>query len=223
MKSTPKSQTTTADAPHEVIPAGEDRQLLSALADGEAAALQRACALWKGDAQARQTWHAYHLIGDVMRSEELSSSPARDAAFLEALRGRLAKEPVFIAPAEAGVVLVNRGAAAPRRQRWLLPLAAAAGFVAVAGVLVVVRMAGSEGQGVAPTMAAAPPSGATLVSADAQRAPTLPNAGGATVIRDPRLDEFLRAHQWARGGMAVAAPGGALRRVEAVGNPVVDR
>ena len=97
----PKSPSAAADAPPDVIPAGADRQTLSALADGEAGALSRACALWKADAEARKTWHAYHLIGDVMRSEELSSSPARDAAFLDALRGRLALEPVYIAPADA--------------------------------------------------------------------------------------------------------------------------
>ena len=34
-----------------------------------------------------------------------------------------------------------------------------------------------------------------------------------TVIRDARLDEYLRAHQSARGGIAV--PGGGLRRVDA--------
>ena len=32
------------------------------------------------DAAARRTWHAYHLIGDVLRSEDLASTPARDAA-----------------------------------------------------------------------------------------------------------------------------------------------
>jgi sigma-E factor negative regulatory protein RseA len=34
------------------------------------------------------------------------------------------------------------------------------------------------------------------------------------VIRDERLDEFLRAHQATRGGMGAALPGGAIRRVE---------
>jgi sigma-E factor negative regulatory protein RseA len=35
------------------------------------------------------------------------------------------------------------------------------------------------------------------------------------VIRDPRLDEYLRAHQAARGGVALVAPAAALRRVDA--------
>ncbi|MFA6262799.1 MAG: RseA family anti-sigma factor, partial [Bacteroidia bacterium] len=68
----------------ESTPADERRAMLSALADGEAAA-EPGCALWRDDAQARATWHAYHLIGDVMRSEDLAVRPARDAAFLAAL------------------------------------------------------------------------------------------------------------------------------------------
>jgi sigma-E factor negative regulatory protein RseA len=38
--------------------------------------------------------------------------------------------------------------------------------------------------------------------------------GAVAVIRDERLDEFLRAHQATRGGMGAALPGGAIRRVE---------
>jgi sigma-E factor negative regulatory protein RseA len=66
------------------------REQLSALADGEldAAAVGHACAGWHGDAEQRETWHAYHLIGDVMRSDDLASDTARDAAFLGALRAR---------------------------------------------------------------------------------------------------------------------------------------
>jgi sigma-E factor negative regulatory protein RseA len=50
----------------------------------------------------------------------------------------------------------------------------------------------------------------------AQAPVAAPAAGAApmVVVRDERLDEYLRAHQAARGGVAVAAPGAALRRVE---------
>ncbi len=172
--------------------ADDTRAWLSALADGEAQAADPACAGWRDDAEARRTWHAYQLIGDVMRSDDLARPAARDAAFLAGLRERLAAEPVVLAPAA-----VPAAAAAParRRQHWLLPVAAAAGFVVVAGVLVVARV-GQPG-------AEAPPALATA----ADKAPMV-------LVRDERLDEFLRAHQAARGGVAVAAPGGALRRVE---------
>jgi sigma-E factor negative regulatory protein RseA len=169
--------------------ANEDtRAWLSALADGEAQAADPACAGWRDDVEARRTWHAYQLIGDVMRSDDLAQPALRDAAFLARLRERLAAEPVLLAPTPAA-------APARRRQHWLLPVAAAAGFVVVAGVLVVARV--SQPGAEAPTGLAKATNTAPMV-----------------VVRDERLDEFLRAHQAARGGVAVAAPGGALRRVE---------
>lgn len=66
---------------------------LSALVDGEAADddVKQACAEWRGDAKARQSWHAYQLIGDVLRSDDLASAAGRDEAFLRRLRARLAK------------------------------------------------------------------------------------------------------------------------------------
>lgn len=182
-------------------PTDETRVWLSALADGEARAVDPACKAWREDAESRRAWHAYQLIGDVMRSEDLARPAARDADFLATLRTRLAAEPVVLAPA----------APAQRRRPWALPLTAAAGFVVVAGVLVVARL----GQPDAPQdelAQGAAPAGVLLVGNGLPR----PAAGGrgGVVLRDARLDEFVRAHQFARGGVAVAAPGGALRQVE---------
>lgn len=193
----PSDQQSTDDARH----------WLSALADGDADATENACRLWRDDPAARQAWHAYHLIGDVLRSDELARAPARDAAFLAGLREKLAAEPVVLAP-DAPVPR------APRRQAWLMPVAAAAGFVAVAGVLVVMRL-GTPGAPVpAAVMAGAPAAGLTAVSSAAQPAGQPPRE--AAFIRDPRLDEYLRAHQSALGGVAAASPGGTLRRVDTV-------
>ena len=36
----------------------------------------------------------------------------------------------------------------------------------------------------------------------------------AGVLRNPRLDEFLRLHQMARGGVLLSAPGGTLQRAD---------
>lgn len=195
--------------PHEVRD-DDPRRWLSALADGDADAAQAGCELWRQDAEARRTWHAYHLIGDVLRSDELAGDPARDTAFLARLRGRLAAEPVPLAPTPAA-----SKAADGWRSRWLLPVAAAAGFVVVAGVLVVTRLAGPAGGIGEPVLAggnAGP--GVTLVGSN----PAAPAAASpqvrAVLIRDARLDEMLRAHQAARGGMPVAVPGGVLRQVE---------
>ena len=59
------------------------RQQLSSLMDGDLSAgdAAGACQLWHQDAQARSDWHTYHLIGDVLRSEDLALAPRHDAAF----------------------------------------------------------------------------------------------------------------------------------------------
>jgi sigma-E factor negative regulatory protein RseA len=83
------------------VDANDPRWLLSALADGEADAgeVGRVCAAWAGaEAQTRRCWHAYQLIGDVLRSEDLASPPGRDRAFLERLNARLDDEPAMLAP-----------------------------------------------------------------------------------------------------------------------------
>jgi sigma-E factor negative regulatory protein RseA len=183
----------------------DSREQLSALADGEAAALQRGCAVWRDDAQARASWHAYHLIGDVLRSDDLASTAARDAAFLAALRGRLAREPVVLAPPAPPAPPLRR------RQAWLLPGAAAAGFVAVAGVVVVLRSGGAAPE--APLAAAQP------VASAVEAAPVLP----VVMIRDARLERLLAMHRGAAGGGVVAVPGAAPRSFESLApiTPVV--
>jgi sigma-E factor negative regulatory protein RseA len=116
-----------------------NRRILSALADGDATdgEAARAFQAWRDEPDARRTWHAWQLIGDVLRSDDLAAEPAADAAFLVALRARLAAEPVVLAPqarpVEAEAALP---ATAPRaRARWQGPAAMAAGFLAVIGVL----------------------------------------------------------------------------------------
>lgn len=187
-------------------PPDDPRLWLCALADGDVQAADKACSLWRDDAQARQAWHAYHLIGDVLRSDELAVSPARDAAFLAGVRARLVVEPVVLAP----TVLPRR------RQPWLVPAAMAAGFAVVASVVVVSRGGLPAAQPTSPGYAAAAKAGrggATMVSSPLRAAPL---AGQEGSIRDARLNEYLRAHEAARGGVAMVAPGGMLHRVDAV-------
>ena len=136
---------------------------LSALVDGEVDA-QSAAALseaWRQDPELRARWHGYQLIGDVLRSPELAGA-GRDAAFLAALRGRLAQEPVVLAPAPLEAPEPASSAASPldggqpglggqlgvgsqasfgghrparpraALRRWAPPAALAAGFLVVA-------------------------------------------------------------------------------------------
>jgi sigma-E factor negative regulatory protein RseA len=185
---------------------------LSALADGDCngQTLDEACRLWRDDEGARKAWHAYHLIGDVMRSDDLASAPGRDEAFLAGLRVRLAAEPVVLAPTPAS----------RRQQLWLLPAAMAAGFVVVAGVLVLARSGQTDVAAPARELAAASSPAAvpamTVVGGVPGREFARPLVNDAGVLRDARLDEFLRAHQAVGPGMTMAVPGGTLRRVDIV-------
>ena len=199
------------------------RQQLSALMDGEAdpADWARTCAGWRHDPAMRADWHVYHLIGDALRSDELTSQGQHDEAFLSALRGRLAAEPVPLAPAQQGRTAATLPAAAVaaaepalqvvnlpttrRRSHWLMaPAAAAAGFVAVAGVLVVLRGTGAgTGAPDATPMAVALPEPAHGV---------MPVT--STLIRDSRLDGYLAAHRRVPLGVSMAVPGGMARTVD---------
>ena len=195
------------------------RRCLSAAVDGEGHEIDAACRAWRDDPEARATWHRYHLIGDVLRSQELAVEPAQDAAFMARLRDRLAAEPVVLAPQPLPAI---KPAAASSRSasRWLVPAAAAAGFVAVAGVLVVSRLSTPDGSAAGAILATAPASSSAVATVGVSVPAASPRVqGDAGLLRDARLDEYLRAHQAARGVMPMAVPGGGLRRVDAEMQP----
>jgi sigma-E factor negative regulatory protein RseA len=183
---------------------------LSELMDGEAGTLSsgRACTAWAADAAARERWHVWHLIGDVLRSDELSSTPQRDGAFLVRLRERLAKEAVVLAP-ERSLTASRRSVL--RRRSWVASATVAAGFVAVAAAVVVLRNPPVPATG--PSLAKAPPvTGATPVAV-AQPAPMPPTEPQVLVvngqlIRDARLDHYLAAH---KQHSAIGIPAGLVR------------
>ncbi|MFT3956792.1 MAG: sigma-E factor negative regulatory protein [Piscinibacter sp.] len=183
---------------------------LSALVDGELASedVRRACAAWRGDAVSRQTWHAYQLIGDVMRSDDLASPPARDEAFLQRLRERLSDEPVVLAPqaapAAAGLMVAN----GRRLRRWHAGAAVAAGFVAVAGVLVVTREPAPQP---VPALASAPPAVVPVVASADGGVEQATFVTDGKVIRDARLDRYLAAHKNFAGASALGVPSAFLR------------
>ena len=173
---------------------------LSELMDGEADASSsaRACAAWTADAAARERWHAWHLIGDVLRSDELSSMPQRDATFLAQLRARLSAEPAVLAPAPS---LPQARGSVLRRHRWMTSAAVAAGFMAVAAAVVVLRA--PPASVAAPPLAQAPAIDGAAPVVVAQPAP-MPAARPAEpqvlvvngqLIRDARLDQYLAAHK----------------------------
>jgi sigma-E factor negative regulatory protein RseA len=188
------------------------RACLSALMDGDGSASDDACRAWRGDAAARADWHVYHLIGDLMRSDEHPADEARDARFLAAVRARLADEPVVLAPSPAAAAPASAAALtrARRARRWMAPTAVAAGFMAVAGALVVTRVSAPEGAATTTLAGAAlPPVVSPALAASQTGVET------ATMIRSAELDRYLQAHRQYANGVTQVAPGGAVRNAAA--------
>lgn len=201
----------------------ESLQQLSSLMDGEGdpGAAVRACGLWRDDAAARATWHRWHLIGDVLRSEDLASDSRRDLAFLQTLRARMAREPVVLAPPAEPAVPAAVAAVAARRswRRWSGIAAVAAGFFVVAGTVVVMNSVTPTAAD-APSLAqSAPPAGvvpvvagkttaAAAATAPATAVPAEPEfiVVNGEVIRDARLDRYLAAHRPLGAGAAAVMP-----------------
>jgi sigma-E factor negative regulatory protein RseA len=200
---------------------------LSALVDGEldGDAAAQACGHWRESGEARSSWHAYHLIGDVLRSDDLASDPARDAVFLQALRTRLKDEPVVLAPQpleRAAPAMAHVVGATRSRWSWMAPSAVAAGFVAVAGVVMLTRGPGApvdtaSGSSLAQVSAAAQPMGATaLIGPMAVASEPQALVASGKLIRDARLDRYLAAHKQFAGSSALGVPSGFLRNATAI-------
>jgi len=190
----------------------DKRQRLSELVDGETDAqrAQHLCRAWRDDAELRERWHTYQLIGDVLRSEDLAHPVVRDENFVAALRARLAAEPAVLAPSP------KRDTERTRRRAWIAPVAVAAGFVVVAGVLVMTRVAAPVGDGSpAATLASArAPLQVVTASAGAQpeaMADVQALVADGKLIRDARLERYLAAHKRYGGSSAVTVPGVVLR------------
>lgn len=189
---------------------------LSALADGElgTGAAARICGRWRDEPALQERWHDYHLIGDVMRSEDLASPSTHDRDFLAALRTRMAAEPIVIAPARTDAepaVAVSDGLSGKTvlsRRRVASVGAIAAGFVVVvAGAL---TLFGQSIPGLSPAAPAAELAQAAPGVTVAVRSPgrvdpasePQPTVASGQLIRDAKLDSYLSAHrQWSDGAM----------------------
>jgi len=193
-------------------PAAEDVEALSALMDGEATETgpTRTCHHWRHDERLRRDWHAYHVIGDVLRSEELADHAAADERFLQSLRARLAQEPVVMAPLASELaqtlsvpatgtaqVLTLPGRRAGLR-RWGAPIGIAAGVMLVASAVMVTRPDGPASSGVvAAVTQPATPEPAALP--DRQRA------------QAAQFDAYFSAHQQFQNATAIGPASSFLR------------
>lgn len=210
------------------------REQVSALADGHlqgeafAQAIEAVCA----EGESRAAWQVYHVVGDVLRSG--SHAPCSDtSAFLARFQQRLAAEPVVIPPmpvaSPVALPLQRRAEAANEPMfRWKL-VAGAASLMAVAAISwTLVGNGAAVPQSGAQLAVAAPQQqmqvqpavnsvlAAAAVNSDQPAASTLTptrvivgNGNPQVMLRDPRLDQLLEAHQQAGG--ASQMPSGFLR------------
>ena len=191
------------------------REQVSALADGQlqGAAFAEAMDEIGARAELRAAWQTYHVVGDVLRSG--AHAPCSDSnAFLAKLQARLSTEAALpVAVTEVPVLLSVRQRAEPANEpvfRWKL-VAGAASLAAVAAI----SWNWVGGMGVTPSGAQLaqqqqPPAISVLAASDpkatsavASATPTRVQIGSGApqvMLRDPRLDELLSAHQQAGGG-----------------------
>jgi sigma-E factor negative regulatory protein RseA len=179
---------------------------LSALLDGECDAQEAAhfTEQWAHDPALRERWHAYHLIGDALRSDELGGQ-GHDAAFLRSLRQRLANEPAVLAPAPDSA----------RRARWALPVSAAAGVLVIAGSVWMLPGLRPTGQSLG-----------LALSGQNQRValepmPSIPTLAANNRSGDPisgntpaQFNRYLSAHQQFQSAAAIAPVSGYMRHAD---------
>jgi sigma-E factor negative regulatory protein RseA len=159
----------------------------------------------------RTLWAEYHLVSDILKSEDLATDPAADAAFLTRFSTAFESEPALLAPvthlsapqAPNGLTRLTR--------RFLPSLAVAAAAATLTWVLVPQLQGSGSASPAAGSMQTA---SADLHAAGVQRVTMVaasaaigadvsgnvgasPGAAAADVnmIRDARLDQYLEAHQ----------------------------
>lgn len=189
---------------------------LSALVDGELDAAQVAavCARWRDDSACRHDWHAYQLIGDVLRSDDLASAPAHDSEFLARLRTRLAEEPVVLAPAALEADAPETAALQPERRTGRMAKlgAVAAGFLVVAaGALTFTNLAPDSGADSVLAVSGAPAARSAAATVPDALVDLQPTVASGELIRDAQLDRYLAAHQQWTGGAMLAGHAAYLR------------
>jgi sigma-E factor negative regulatory protein RseA len=194
---------------------------VSALADGHLRGDEFAQVIGKvcTDDDLRTTWQTYHLVGDVLRSG-VHATCSDTSLFLSRLQGRLAAEPLALSltPVLPEAAPVQRRVEAANEPvfRWKLVAGAASLAAAAAIGWNWVGMSGPAAPGA--QLAAVQQAAPTAVAAAQQPQPPqaltptrvmVGNGNPQIMLRDPRLDQLLEAHQQAGG--ASQMPSGFLR------------
>ena len=199
--------------------AEKNLELVSALADGQLRGESFARAVeWVSETEdARLTWHAYHIVGDVLRSGE-AVSVERDVAFMQRLKLGLRQELPSV-PQDIAIDLIashaipagtrglndlNERAANESSYRWkLLAGLASLAMVSMIGWQALGGWRDQSGAAQLAQVQSVKPV-VTLQPLAAHNEPQL-------MIRDPQLDALMVAHRQFGGTSALQMPAGFLR------------
>jgi sigma-E factor negative regulatory protein RseA len=198
-------------------------ELVSDLMDGRLREQAFAQALEKvaGTEQAREHWHTYHVLGDVLRSGDLAPR-AGDAAFLSRLQERLQGEVAMrltlvddfltVLPASQGASSASDSRKIAAANDAYVPWKWVAGLASLVVLVVASWNVVGDNQALSSErqLAQADPTAATAATATSAVLAETSN-DGQVMIRDPRLDRLLQAHRQSGGQSALQVPSGFLR------------
>lgn len=183
------------------------QEQISAMADGEISVeqLDEALAALRGK-DLQDDWKLYHQIGDLLRSEDMNVQLSKD--FSARMSARLEAEPTIIAPAAksdapapSSATCTVKETRSPKTsvKRWAVPgMAAAAAMAAVAFVTtpqLMVAFKDAPADNSHGITAASNPAVTHAGKGAAQETVIAASASGEIVVRDPRIDDYLLAHQ----------------------------
>ncbi|CAG2137187.1 sigma-E factor negative regulatory protein [Cupriavidus numazuensis] len=172
----------------------EAAEQISVLMDGELSPheVDPVLALAKSE-PGMENWTVFQMIGDTLRSEELSHAGST-GDFLARFSARLDDEPHVLVPAVAQAAgMRQRLLVRPSWVRRVMPGTAIAAAVAAVSWVVVPQLRGPSDLGT-PDAVVARVEQPVAAKAAAANIVTVA-AENAQMIRDPRLDEYLRAHR----------------------------
>ena len=195
-----------------------DHEVVSALADGQLRGddFVRAVNLLESSAEHRSTWHAYHAVGDLMRTGSCQSINS-DSEFLQRLKLNLAQER---SPIENGEILTpelsetlleshtNEASAVNDSSfRWKA-WGGLFSVIAVSSVAWQMFTGEQSTRDLAQVMPSTVPQ-QVLEQNEVRELAAVENQG--VMIRDPRLEALLAAHQQLGGISAFQNPTGFVR------------
>lgn len=166
------------------------QEQVSAFADGELADSQVDLVLAAlRQSETRADWELYHQIGDVLRSDDMAVPFSKD--FSARMSAALESEPVIVAPAVQYSEIRSR-------QSWGMPgmiaavAVAAAAYIATPQLMIAMK---GEGSTLPDTIATAT-NGNNIKTANTLSQPqATAESQEGVVVRDPRIDDYLLAHQ----------------------------